>query len=231
MPRPSELSSDQSHSALSPPRPPEARDPWSLIPEPLRACLRGYLKLLLHWNRRINLVAPAEENLLVCRHLLDALELLKVVQEGPARVADIGSGAGLPGIPWAMARPELSLVLVEPRQRRAAFLRSAARELDLELEVREARAESLAAGGETFDIVVARALAPYPRWLELGAPLLGAGGCLIATAGSEPPEGWADPELCNRFGLSPELQQVYALPGIAQRRVLLLRKVCFPWGV
>lgn len=206
---------------------PEAGGPlpaeiWELAPAGLRPPLRRYLQLLLSWNERIDLVAPADEPLLVARHLLDALQLLKLVPAGPARVIDVGSGAGLPGLIWALARPELQLVLLEPRGKRAAFLRHAALELGLAVQVREERVEQLLARQETYDEAVARALAPFPRWLALGAPLLREGGHLHAQAGAAPPDGWADPGFCLRFGLHPEVERSYSLPGVGLRRALRL---------
>lgn len=198
--------------------------PNTSIPAELRPPFERYLDLLEQWTARIDLVAPAPRETLRVRHLFDALETLRPVPPGPARVADLGSGAGLPGIPWALARPELQLTLVEPRGRRVAFLRTACRELGLSAEVVQQRAEQVYASGTRFDGVVARALAPPPRTAALGAPLVRPGGWLCLLTGDDDPAAWDLDGVCTRLGLAPEREHRYCLPGVEPRRVFVLRR-------
>jgi len=192
------------------------------IPAALRAPFEQYLELLEQWSPRIDLVAPAPRDVLRTRHLADALEALRVVPPGRHTVADLGSGAGLPGIPWALARPDLSVTLVEPRARRVAFLRTACRVLGLQAEVRRERAAELAAAGVRFDGVVARALAPPPKAVALAAPLLKPGGWLCLLTGQERPGEWDAAGLGEPAGLTLRWRQRYQLPGVEPRLALLL---------
>jgi 16S rRNA (guanine527-N7)-methyltransferase len=132
------------------------------------------------------LIGPREVPRLWDRHVLNCGLLSPVVPEG-ARLVDLGSGAGLPGLVLALARPDLSVTLVEPMLRRTTFLTEACEALGLaEVRVIRGRAEDLT--GEMFDIVTARALAPLPQLLTWGLPLVAPGGALLAMKGSSAPE-------------------------------------------
>ena len=166
------------------------------LAEPLLA----YLALLARWNRAYNLTAVREPRAMVARHLLDSLAMHGAVAPLAARngtLADLGTGAGLPGIPLAIALPGLQVVLVESNGKKARFLREAVRTLGLpNVRVEEARIEAVAAPG-AFDAITARALATLPRILELGGHLLAPGGRLLAMKGAVPddeiaalPPGW-----------------------------------------
>jgi 16S rRNA (guanine527-N7)-methyltransferase len=101
-----------------------------------------------------------------------------------ARVVDLGSGAGLPGLVLALARPDLQVTLVEPMLRRTTFLTEACELLGVtNVTVRRGRAEERA-GDESFDVVTARALAPLPQLLTWSLPLVAPGGALLAIKGS-----------------------------------------------
>src|SRR6188508_2422060 len=99
------------------------------LPESLAPPLLAYLDLLEHWNRAINLTAVRERGDMLRRHLLDSLAMHEYVDAGP--LADLGAGPGLPGIPLAIARPELQVTLVESNGKKARFLREAVRTLQL----------------------------------------------------------------------------------------------------
>ena len=122
-------------------------------------------------------------------HLADslvALELDHVNWEG--RIADLGAGAGFPGLPLAIARPEASVALVESNTRKCEFLRNAVRRLGLDnAEVVRERAEQWRDGIDACDVVVARALAALPVVAEYAAPLLKTGGALVAWRGKRDP--------------------------------------------
>ncbi len=129
------------------------------------------------------LIGPREAARLWDRHLVNCALLGELLPEG-ATVCDIGSGAGLPGLVLAIARPDLRMTLVEPLLRRTTFLEEVVTELDLgSVEVVRGRAESLH-GERTFDVVTSRAVAPLPRLLGWSMPLVAPTGALVAMKGS-----------------------------------------------
>jgi 16S rRNA (guanine527-N7)-methyltransferase len=132
------------------------------------------------------LIGPREVPRLWDRHLLNCALLAPLVREG-ATVADLGSGAGLPGVVLAIVRPDLRVTLVEPMARRVAFLEEARSELGLDqVEIVRGRAEQRR-DRRHFDVVTARALAPLPRLLEWGMPWVADEGELLAMKGSSAP--------------------------------------------
>ncbi len=133
------------------------------------------------------LIGPREATRLWDRHLLNCAVLGEVVPRGVA-VADVGSGAGLPGLVLAIARPDLRVTLVEPLLRRTRFLEEAVDLLGLQaqVEVLRGRAEELS-DGRTFDVVTARAVAPLGRLARWCLPLVAPGGELVAMKGSSAP--------------------------------------------
>jgi len=161
----------------------------------LAAPLLAYLALLDRWNRTYNLTAVRDPADMVARHLLDSLAMLPFVGDGA--LADLGTGPGLPGIPLAIARPQLQVTLVESNGKKARFLREAVRTLQLRnARVAESRIESLDEPA-AYDAITARALATLPLIVELGGSLLKPAGRLLAMKGARPdeeiaalPEGW-----------------------------------------
>jgi 16S rRNA (guanine527-N7)-methyltransferase len=151
--------------------------------------LLAFRDLLARWNRAYNLTAVRDPAQMVSRHLLDSLALapqLAALAARGGRLADLGTGPGLPGIPLAIALPGLQVALVESNGKKARFLREAVRLLGLDnATVVEARIEAYDAPGR-FDAITARALATIPRILELGGHLLAAGGQLLAMKGQRP---------------------------------------------
>jgi len=129
------------------------------------------------------LIGPREGPRLWERHLLNCAVLGELVPTGSA-VCDIGSGAGLPGLVLAIARPDLTVTLVEPLLRRTTFLQEVVTDLGLSgVEVHRARAEALH-GTRTFDVVTSRAVAPLDRLLAWSMPLVAPSGALVAMKGS-----------------------------------------------
>ena len=162
------------------------------LAEPLLA----YLALLARWNATYNLTAIRDPREMLVKHLLDSLAMHAHL-DGIGNLADLGTGPGLPGIPLAIARPDLQVVLVESNGKKARFLREAVRQLKLgNANVAESRIEAFDARGR-FDAITARALATLPLILELGGHLPGPGGRLLAMKGVLPsdeiaalPTGW-----------------------------------------
>jgi 16S rRNA (guanine(527)-N(7))-methyltransferase RsmG len=131
--------------------------------ESQRRGLETFWSLLLTWNARINLTGAQTRDDLVGEHLPDALAMASLVPP-EARVLDVGSGGGLPAIPFGLLRPDVRLTLVEPRAKRVAFLRTAVRTLGLSAEVAPARVEDLE--GASFDVAGSRATFAPVEWLE-----------------------------------------------------------------
>jgi 16S rRNA (guanine527-N7)-methyltransferase len=129
------------------------------------------------------LIGPREVPRLWDRHLLNCAVLAELVPDG-VQVCDIGSGAGLPGLVLAIARPDLRVTLVEPLLRRTTFLEEAVERLRLQhVEVLRGRAEDLH-GSRLFDVVTSRAVAPLERLLRWSMPLVAPHGALVAMKGS-----------------------------------------------
>ncbi|MGH3868055.1 MAG: 16S rRNA (guanine(527)-N(7))-methyltransferase RsmG [Pseudonocardiaceae bacterium] len=130
------------------------------------------------------LIGPREADRLWERHLLNSAVLGELVPEG-ARVLDVGSGAGLPGIPLALARPDLAIVLLEPMARRVVWLEEVVAVLGLAISVHRGRAEDQWVRDELGgnDIVTARAVAPLGRLAGWCLPLVAPGGRLLAVKG------------------------------------------------
>ncbi|HTO55158.1 MAG TPA: 16S rRNA (guanine(527)-N(7))-methyltransferase RsmG [Myxococcota bacterium] len=147
--------------------------------EVLEASLERFVGELQRWGARMNLVGStqAEE---IARHIEDSLAAAELLPQR-ARVVDLGSGAGFPGLPIALARPDLQIVLVEIREKRVAFLRHVARELAPGVEVRASSIETPDRDG--FDFALLRAVAKPEASLELGLPWVKAGGEVWIWAG------------------------------------------------
>ena len=143
----------------------------------------AYAELLRSDGVLRGLIGPRETDRLWSRHLINSAAWAGILPVG-AKVADIGSGAGLPGIPLALVRPDLTVVLVEPLLRRVAFLRDAVAHLGIpNVDVVRSRAEDLPRGW-VADVVTARAVAPLPTLVGWAMPLVAPGGELIAMKGT-----------------------------------------------
>lgn len=154
-----------------------------------RRAIDDHVRLLLAWNRAINLTAITDPERIAVLHILDSLTAVPFVaaRRGSPRLLDIGSGGGFPGIPLAAAIPAADVVLVESIGKKARFLEAAILATGLEdrVGVMAVRAESLAApvrDGEIdpFDVVTARAVGALDELIRLAFPLLAAGGRLVA---------------------------------------------------
>ncbi len=146
-----------------------------------------YAALLATVGVERGLIGPREAPRLWERHLLNCAVLEEAIPPG-ATVADLGAGAGLPGLVLAIARPDLTVTLVEPLLRRTTFLHEVVEELGLtEVRVHRGRAESLH-GQERFDVVTSRALAPLDRLARWSLPLVDPHGAMLALKGSSAAE-------------------------------------------
>ncbi len=158
------------------------------LPAGARERLLDYVALLVKWNRTYNLTAIRDPLAMVGHHLLDSLSVLPhlPLAAARARIADAGSGAGLPGIPLAIARPGWHVALAESSQKKAAFLRQAAIELALDnVEVHEGRIEAWRPQ-PLFDLVISRAFAALAEFIAACRHLVAPGGVLAAMKGAVP---------------------------------------------
>ncbi len=187
----------------TPPVPEAARGVFSSAALP---AVTRYAELLATEGVRRGLIGPREVPRLWERHLINSAALAPALPSG-VRVVDVGSGAGLPGLVLAVARPDLEVTLVEPLLRRTTFLDEVVAELAMDnVAVRRSRAEDLH-GDVSFDVVTSRAVAPLGRLLEWCMPLVGAGGQVLALKGASASaevhavrpllarRGWAVPEV------------------------------------
>lgn len=148
-----------------------------------------YAAELRRWNERLNLTTVTDEQTIVTRHFIDSLRCALSWGVAPTRLADIGSGAGFPGLPLKILRPELQLTLVESIEKKAAFLRHIATTLGLaEVTVLTTRAETLGREPqhrECYDVVTARAVAELRVLVEYCLPLCKVGGRFLAPKGAQ----------------------------------------------
>ena len=148
------------------------------------ALAERYAELLATGGIERGLIGPREADRLWERHLLNSAVVGELVPDS-ARVLDVGSGAGLPGIPLAIARPDLQVELVEPLLRRTTWLEETVDELGLADTVVITRGKVVVIGPRQVDVVTARAVAPLERLLPMCMPLLRPGGLLLAVKGEQ----------------------------------------------
>jgi len=181
------------------------------------ARLLDYVDLLERWNAAYNLTAVRDPSEMVTRHLVDSLAILPYVSG--ATLADLGSGAGLPGIPLAIAVPARETLLVDSNGKKARFLREAVRRLDLEhVRVAESRVEDVAG---TFECITARAFASLADMLGWGGHLLAPGGVWLAM------KGRVDAAELDAVPAGFRVERIVALniPGLdAERHLVILKE-------
>lgn len=189
--------------------------------------LQRYRQELLDWNTRINLTAITDPQEVLIKHFLDSLSLLAACDQPRASLLDIGSGAGFPGLPLKIIRPQWQVTLLEATGKKVTFLRHVIDTLQLEnIVVVQGRAEELAHKREyraAFDIVTARAVAALPTLLEYCAPYCCIGGCIVL-----PKKGDLTEELAHgkraaaMVGATLNADVPVVLPGLSDDRRLLV---------
>jgi 16S rRNA (guanine527-N7)-methyltransferase len=143
----------------------------------------AYYSLILRWNARVNLTAIRGEEGILRRHFVESIACARALPAGIATLLDFGSGAGFPGIPIALCRPEIAVTLAESNGKKAAFLSEAVRVLGVAAKVHAGRAEALE---RRFDCVTLRAVDRMEAAVQTAARLIGSGGWLaLMTTGKE----------------------------------------------
>ena len=174
--------------------------------------LERFADRLLAWNRKVNLTritAPAE---VAEKHLVDALLLLPAIA-GARTLLDVGSGAGIPGVPLACVRRDLEVTCCDSVTKKVAFVKAVAAELDVSVRGVAVRAEGDPEREKLprADAVVSRALAEPEEWVPLGARYLAEGGVLLAMLGREADRGKLE-EIGRRSGLALDGLETFVLP-------------------
>jgi len=181
------------------------------------AALRGYLDLLQRWNQTYNLTAVRERGAMLTQHLADCLALVPALQRRqPARVLDVGSGGGLPGVVIAALLPECDVTCVDAVGKKMAFVRQVAGALRLpNLHAQHSRVEALRS--PAFDLITSRAFASLADFVALTARHLAPGGVWVAMKGKTP-----DDEIA---ALPPTVEVFHveqlAVPGLDAQRCLV----------
>ncbi len=145
-----------------------------------------YFSLFLRWNERLNLSAIRDEEGILSCHLIESIVVAGDLPKGIRTLLDFGSGAGLPGIPVALCRPDIAVTLAESQNKKAAFLQEAVRVLGIRAEVHAGRAEVLRT---VFDCVVLRAVDRMPKAVAAAVPLVAPAGWLALMTTSNGLEG------------------------------------------
>jgi 16S rRNA (guanine527-N7)-methyltransferase len=188
------------------------------IPATAQDKLLAYAALLYKWNKTYSLTAMREQDKAVSHHLLDSLAILPFAPDG--RLLDVGSGGGMPGIPLAIARPDLSVTLLDSNSKKAAFLQQAAIELSLpNISVHCGRVEQYHPS-RGFAAITSRAFSELADFVSLSKHLLAAHGCWLAMKGV-----WPHEEI-ERLPAGVLLEGVHRLqvPGVeGERHLLVLR--------
>lgn len=188
-----------------------------------------YLELLTEWNLKMNLTALKEPEEIAEKHFLDSILVLKYLEipQG-AKLIDVGTGAGFPGVPLKILRPDLNLTLMDGLNKRLIFLKELLHTLSLRAELVHLRAEE---GGrkpeyrERFDVATARAVARLPVLCEYCLPFLKIGGTFAAMKGPDVKGELAGAEKAVRLlGCEMVAERDYALPGGDGRSLVLIRR-------
>jgi 16S rRNA (guanine527-N7)-methyltransferase len=182
-----------------------------------------YLSELKKWNKAYNLTGLKKDEDIIIKHFLDSLLYLRAMPGGETKIADAGSGAGFPGIPLKIMRPDSEMYLIDPSQKKTAFLRHIIRQIALEkIEVLESRIEEVKVNRDLplpADIAVTRALFDVKEFIKKAAHIVKQNGTLILNKGPK-----VKGELKRLRGVDYELQTV-TLPLTEITRYLVIVKV------
>ena len=186
-----------------------------------------YADLLIDWNGRFNLTSIVEPRDIVTKHFLDSLSTARSIPAGPLKLIDVGAGAGLPGLPIKLVRPDVTLTLLEATRKKCDFLKAVVADLQLtDVIVVNGRAEEagrMVEHREAYDIAIARAVADLPVLAEYLLPFVKVGGIAIAqkSRGAEDELDRADTAILLLGGLGRGVIAVN-VPGLPDERTLIV---------
>ena len=189
-----------------------------------------YYRLIIEWNAKMNLTAITEPREVAVKHIVDSLTALRGIEERDSlRLIDVGTGAGFPGIPLKIVRPDLQLTLLDSLKKRVHFLETVVEALGLEgAECLHGRAEEAArqsALRERFDIAASRAVARLPVLAEYLLPFVRIGGTAIALKGLHSEEEAKEAERAVKILGGRAIESIpVALPGLSDKRAVLVIK-------
>ena len=188
-----------------------------------------YKELLIEWNKKMNLTAIEQEEDIITKHFIDSLSIASYIPD-TAKVIDIGTGAGFPGIPLKILKKDLSLTLLDSLNKRITFLEEVIRNLSLEnIQAVHARAEELAHKEEyreQYDIAVSRAVAPMHTLLEYMLPYVKIGGKCICMKGPNLQEESKDLQNCLETlgGKIEKIEEIVLPKTEIKRNIMLIKK-------
>ncbi len=193
-----------------------------------------YLEMLLEWNEKINLTAITDPSECVVKHFVDSLLFLKTVSpKQNAKIIDVGTGAGFPGIPIAIMRPDVKLTLLDSLNKRLVFLREVCKELNIEAEFVHKRAEEagkIKGMRESYDIATARAVARMNTLCEYCIPLIKMKGLFVVMKGPGLEEEMVEAKKAiSLLGCDVKKEESFILPNEekSERRIAVLQKLRF----
>ncbi len=189
-----------------------------------------YAALLLEWNQKMNLTAITDPQEIAVKHFIDSISLLKTVElKADASLIDIGTGAGFPGIPLKIMRPDLQVTLLDSLNKRLIFLEEVCSSLKIKVSLLHARAEEYGQKPEyreKFDYAVSRAVANLPSLCEYCIPYIKVGGYFISMKG---PDGTAELQTAGNavkmLGCKADATHRLSLPDNSDRTIICIKKL------
>lgn len=200
------------------------------LDENMLRCFADFYSLLVEWNNKINLTAITDPSEVIIKHFIDSLSVLKFIDiPKGSSVIDVGSGAGFPGIPLKIVRPDLNITLLDSINKRIIYLKDVSQKLQLGINFINSRAEEAAHKQEyreKFDFAVSRAVAPMNILSEYCIPFVRDGGIFIAMKSKNyKPELDASQRAVERLGGAIINAREFMLPDASFRAIISVQKM------